>query len=250
MALIDNIVGYWKMDGNSNDSVGSANGTDTSITYSVPNGKINEGGGFVAASNSRSLVGAVGGTGVALATFNCWAKVPNTTGNLDRVLVGYNGWSTNGQFSFEMFSRDSGSTYNRILFYVYGSNPDGSSVANAKFCTTDIGDGNWHMITSVVNTTTRNISYYVDGSFVNTVNFATALPAISLDNLILGSWFVGGGYRSYNDAIDEIGIWTRELSAGEISQLYNGGVGVQYPFVDAGNYLPIMHHMQIAGGLM
>ena len=46
MALRDNIVAYYKLDGNSNDSVGTNNGTDTAITYSVANGKINQGAGY------------------------------------------------------------------------------------------------------------------------------------------------------------------------------------------------------------
>jgi len=33
MALTDNLISYWKLDGNSTDSVGSNNGTDTSVSY-------------------------------------------------------------------------------------------------------------------------------------------------------------------------------------------------------------------------
>ena len=33
MELIDSITSYWKLDGNSTDSVGSNNGTDTDISY-------------------------------------------------------------------------------------------------------------------------------------------------------------------------------------------------------------------------
>jgi len=46
MALTDNLVAYYKLDGNSNDSVGSNNGSDTGITYSLANGKIDQGAGF------------------------------------------------------------------------------------------------------------------------------------------------------------------------------------------------------------
>ena len=46
MALTDNLVSYWKLDGNSNDSVGSNNGSDTNITYGTSYGKINQGALF------------------------------------------------------------------------------------------------------------------------------------------------------------------------------------------------------------
>lgn len=38
------------------------------------------------------------------------------------------------------------------------------------------------------------------------------------------------GYYPVNGAIDEVGIWGRKLNAGEISSLYNSGVGKTYPF--------------------
>ncbi len=46
MALTDNLVWGSKLDNNSNDVLGISNGTDTNITYSSGNGKINQGGGF------------------------------------------------------------------------------------------------------------------------------------------------------------------------------------------------------------
>ena len=51
MALTDNLVSYYKLDGNSTDIVGAKNGTDTSITYSIDNGKIVQGAGFNGSSS-------------------------------------------------------------------------------------------------------------------------------------------------------------------------------------------------------
>lgn len=39
-----------------------------------------------------------------------------------------------------------------------------------------------------------------------------------------------GANQGFDGKIDEIGIWTRVLTAGEMSYLYNGGVGRTYPF--------------------
>lgn len=44
MALDTNLVSYYKLDSNSNDSVGSNNGTDTSVSYVA--GKIGNAGSY------------------------------------------------------------------------------------------------------------------------------------------------------------------------------------------------------------
>jgi hypothetical protein len=35
--------------------------------------------------------------------------------------------------------------------------------------------------------------------------------------------------------IDEVGIWSRVLTSTEVTQLYNGGAGLQYPFTNGNN---------------
>jgi hypothetical protein len=41
----------------------------------------------------------------------------------------------------------------------------------------------------------------------------------------------GDGAAQWQGSLDEIGIWSRALSATEVTSLYNAGVaGVQYPF--------------------
>src|ERR1051326_1866471 len=45
------LVSYWRFEGNSNDSKGSNNGSDTSITYSSGNGNFGQGAGFNGSSS-------------------------------------------------------------------------------------------------------------------------------------------------------------------------------------------------------
>jgi hypothetical protein len=50
--------GLYRFEGNSNDASGNSNnGTDTSITYSLANGKIGQGAGFTSSPNSRINLG-------------------------------------------------------------------------------------------------------------------------------------------------------------------------------------------------
>jgi len=65
--------------------------------------------------------------------------------------------------------------------------------------------------------------------YVNGVEQGSAtLTGVITD--IGGVWRVGGGEFGYqvNGYLDELGIWQRALSAGEVSQLYNGGDGLAY----------------------
>jgi hypothetical protein len=49
-------VAYWKLDGDSNDAVGSNNGSDINVTYSTANGKVNQGAGFNVGAQVRSTL--------------------------------------------------------------------------------------------------------------------------------------------------------------------------------------------------
>lgn len=65
-------VGIWHFNGNSTDSSGNGNnGTDTSITYSLANGKFGQGAGF--GGTSHIVLGAIG----TLTTYTVvgWAKM-------------------------------------------------------------------------------------------------------------------------------------------------------------------------------
>jgi hypothetical protein len=54
----------------------------------------------------------------------------------------------------------------------------------------------------------------------------------SVTNLVLGN------ITSYylNGKIDEVGIWNDALTATEVNSLYNGGLGLSYPFSNS-NFL-------------
>ena len=76
----NNLLAYWKLDGNSNAATSSFNGSDTSITYSSGNGIINQGAGFNGSSSKITL-----GTGSLSInhssgdyTVSAWIKLSHT----------------------------------------------------------------------------------------------------------------------------------------------------------------------------
>lgn len=204
MSLLTNITNYWKMDGNSNDSVGSLNGTDVSVTYSNPNGIINQGVGFNLTA-SRIALGAM--TFAANGTFNFWVKGAMNDGAIvvdsitPRIFISF----VQGPTKIE-------------LLYVTGG--IGTPVAFNS-----LGTG-FNMFTIVWDGT--NQTYYQNASQLGSPQ--TYNPgSVTTTSTVFGNdtTFATG----FTAPLDEIGLWSRALSGSEITQLYNGGAGLQYPFV-------------------
>jgi len=84
----------------------------------------------------------------------------------------------------------------------------------------------WTMMTVVYNTTTPQYDVYKDGSHTLTVGVTDSSEgkdfSIGVADNLAAAFFTG--------VMDEIGFWNKTLSAGEVSQLYAGGDGLQYPF--------------------
>lgn len=86
---------------------------------------------------------------------------------------------------------------------------------------TNIGAAGWHMVTMTRDTTT--LKFYIDG--VQTANTSASVPLTPT-----GGSNICGDDVAYTGAIDEVGFWDRQLTGAEITQLYNSGTGLQYPF--------------------
>lgn len=83
---------------------------------------------------------------------------------------------------------------------------------------TSIPTGSWTHV-SIVRSGT-NIAYYVNGVSIGSIAF-TGTPIIGSGYLI-GKGFYGGSHY-FNGKVDEVRIYNRALSAGEVTALYNLG---------------------------
>lgn len=222
MALTTNIVAYYKMEGNSNDAVAANNGTDTSITYSSGNGKILQGAGFPGNPGKITLPSGVFAfpQGTNAFTINLWAT-PSTSGG---DIVSF----TNGGAGFM-------NEVVRILLAsgaggLIGQRANGSSFTQI-FGGSTLTAGTYYMATLVYDGT--NISIYL-----NAVSDATPVASAFSVNTITGAVFgleINTSTNYVTGHLDEVGFWSRALSGAEITQLYNGGIGLTYPFTTAGN---------------
>lgn len=221
-SLLTGLLQYWKLDGNSNNSVSANNGTDTAITYSAGNGKLIQGAGFNG-TTSKIVLGAVGITGAGTRTVSFWAKRGAAT--TIKMLFGSEattpGAGRNSKFVTGVNSAgDIYWNFNDSDFYTAGGKLNTSSFVHV------VGTySGGTLSTSTIIIYVDNVAQSLTKAGVSTLaaNTQDQNNLIGIDQSLTAARFFDG-------AIDEIGVWDRVLSAGEISTLYNGGTGLSHPF--------------------
>jgi len=202
-----NIVSYWRMEGNSNDSKGSNNGTDTGITYNAVKGKFNQGAGFNGTSSFISV-----GT-----------AVPNFTNGFSFVAhcmpLGAHGGGYGGLWHDQ---RDA--TRSRLLI-----NDNGSVLA--QFNINGV-DGSFASSAGVVISNSYNsVIYTYNGSqekiYVNSILVASQNTTGNMGTSA-GARIIGRGSSAtyyFNGNVDDVAIFSRALTQAEVILIHNPGGG-------------------------
>lgn len=202
MSLITNILMAYDLNDDFTDSTGTlANASNTNITFT--SGKINSCGTSNGTNTYRIEIPHNAGFNTDTFTLAFWFKTSTAngfiadkvSGSIHRIRI------ITGQFYYENVS---GGFYN------------GSG----------LNDGNWHFAVVKANAGTY-YSKIDNGSWTAGTSLSTASGT--------GVWH---WFNSYNNAagfageLDMIYFWTRVLSDDEITELYNSGNGLEYPFSD------------------
>ena len=214
-------VAYYKLDessGNASDSISSNTLTNTSTTYA--SGKINNGAVFNGSSSKLVNASPVLPSGNSQYSIAFWVNptaLPTSTNKMSLVNYG------------------AGSVSNDVIGVVLYNN-SGTQKINNVFTNLDIEVTNtlptstWsHLVVTYDGSTA---TMYLNGTSINST--AKSSLSVSSTNLTLGTWINGTAFR-FNGAIDETGIWNRALSSTEVTALYNGGLGLSYPFTTGGS---------------
>ncbi len=219
MALVDNQVAYWKLDGNSNDAVGSNNGTDTGITYSTSDGKINQGANFNAITDKIAFPSSSAFRLTSNYSISVWYKATSCVGSAD--IWGVYEPDTGGQKGYGLFL--SGTTFFFDIYYAGGSGRVTWSYANAQ-------NGSWHHLVLTYDGSTAHL--YVDGNQQGTGQAISSTAAYAGNEYPhIGPHTWGGGTTDgFIGSIDELGFWNKVLSSTEVEELYNSGAAKQYPY--------------------
>jgi hypothetical protein len=216
----NDLVASWHLDGNSIDSGHFGNnGTDTAITYSLSNGKFGQGAGFNGTTSRIVMTDAISLKPTGNFTVGGWFKTLEGA-SLDWIFQSYNSASSKyAGFNLYLFA-------GQIIF---NSCKNTGTLAGTDFqsitSTNSYANGAWHWAVAVWDGSYLNL--YVDGSSVATrVAWANA-PVYQATNYVgVGMDREGGGTQySFNGNLDEVTLYSRNLSAKEIKDLYTWSLG-------------------------
>jgi len=227
--LLSGLLAYWKLDNNGSGGVSLLDSTVNSRTLSSPNGTsgLALGYGVIAgcATFSADDTTYLSRSGTFLEgdgdeySISAWV---NTTVSDDFFIVDQATGNNWGGSSIGLDMLSNGTIYGTVYY-------DDVPNFDRAYGTTSINDGYWHHV-AMTWKRTGSIKVYVDGvldgSASSSGNYANVpTENISINGNADGSFAVGKA-----GSIDEVGIWNGELSALEITTLYNNGGGKTYPF--------------------
>ncbi|MFZ1719720.1 MAG: LamG domain-containing protein [Candidatus Moraniibacteriota bacterium] len=231
--LTSGLVGYWTFDGKdtpwssssagtATDRSGSSNtGTLTNMSRatSPAEGKLGQALTFDGVDDEITTATDKGnGSSLKIFTLSTWFK---TSAISARKIIGIEANQTgtgSAAFDRDIYVGTDGKVY----FRVYDGVSRYTTSAGA------LNDGNWHHAVGVSNGDNETIQLYVDGVLQQTTAIGTVWSSYTSSYWRIGGYKLtgltnGGGDGYFAGSLDEVRIYNRALSAGEVQSLYDLG---------------------------
>lgn len=224
MVTTTNLVSYWKCDeasGNLADSHGSNTLTVTgSPTYSAT-GIINTGIDF---SDAAERFGNTSSTlRPTVISVQAWVKF-NVTGEFEWIAGATPSGNWNAGYGLMKDTSD------KIRFFINSWN------TNFAITTGAMSTGTWYHVVGTYDGTT--IKLYVNNTLYSS-SYSTAISYASVTEFYAGGHPTGSTAYSMDGILDEVFVQdTAVLSSTDVSDLYNSGSGLAYPFSSDYTYQP------------
>jgi len=215
--LWNDLLAYYTADNTPNDALGSYNGTLVNgTTYGT--GIINNGFSFDGVNDRVDFGNVLDFDGSTPFSFSLWSNPSNLSG-VKTLFRKYDVLTGEGYVLF----------YNngQLWFYLRDGNSSKLDIRTSSSYTTAIT----HITLSYDGSRTPSgLKIYVGDVSQTLVTISNTLTSSTSNtaNLTLSS-AGGAGLSPIGGIIDEVGIWNRALSASEVTELYNSGLGKQYP---------------------
>jgi hypothetical protein len=207
--LWDGLLAYYTADNTPNDALGTYNGTLVNgATYAT--GKINNGFSFDGVNDYVNVATSFGqsfSSPNSAHSYSAWIYPTSVTGYN---WIIQNGTSTTGTSMILIGA-------NLCFFFQGGANQTSSNVT--------ISINTWTLVTVVYNGA-GSVSFYKDGVF-DVAKTASWTETAGTATTNIGSYVKA--LHFFDGIIDEVGVWNRALTSTEVTELYNAGVGKQYP---------------------
>jgi len=221
MALETDLEAYYKFDGDLTDSLSNYNLTNNG-TESVT-GKINQGRDFVASNDDTAYNSSFNKNVYAI---SLWFKPDSqiTSSTSCQRLISFRD-DNNPQRWVDLGSSSGYATNETIIINT------GTSGNYGRTYIKDNISADWHHLVISWDSGNSEYKFYLDGNekTIYTGSHSGAADLLNNTNYI-GLSDVVQSSDFYNGLIDEVGIWSRALTSSEVTELYNSGDGLQYPF--------------------
>lgn len=219
MALIDNLISYYRLDETSGtvlDAHGSNDGTNNGATpnqTSLASGNVGTAYDF---ESSESDYIDMGDFTISTDKLSLSAWIKLETASINHWIIGKDDNTLGREFAFGI------SNTNHLTTQIAGV---GSSSQGSATLTT----GTWYHIAVVFNSTTNNGEYFLDGvsdgTFTSTGNLSNTTATFNI-----GRRSFSGAEENTDGLIDEVGVWNEVKTASDFLELTNSGNGLAYPF--------------------
>lgn len=217
-----NLISYWNLNeasGTATDSLAVNNLTDNNTVARV-SGKINNAGDFERANSEYFSKTDASQTGLDFSdalTFAGWVNFETVDGE-DHFIVKRLGTGNQRSYDFRM------SGASTLLIQTFH---DGLNAGCNTGVTWSPSTATWYHVAVTKSGTT--VKYYVNGAQQGTdQSCSNGTIYNGTARFVHGADADGGEYM--DGLLDEWGVWSRALTASEISCLYNSGTGITYPF--------------------
>lgn len=217
-ASCSGLVSYWKMDENNGNNVADviSNNNGNASGTTNPDGVIGKGRGFsgndfISINNNGNSLNLTSSM-----SFAAWINPSSVAGD---GFIWYREKNTAGEYRLRRSGTELYFQINNGPWYTHATTGLGLST------------GTWYYVVVTLDATAHLVKIYVNGtekySGPQPVNLASGTSgfAIGKENGCSGSC------SNFAGLIDEVGVWNRALSPGEIGDLYNSGGGNTCPYV-------------------
>ena len=225
MSLLTNLVSYWKLDessGNAADAHGSNTLTNNNTTPFAA-GMLNNGADFEAGSSQSFSLADASQSGLDLSTalsFSMWVKLESAPGTQYQLI---NKLSQPANESYFFAYRTAGGTAHLRL----SVDETGLGILQDIYAVNQtLNNGQWYHLAVTWDGPTMTAKLYVDGAQIGSDQTNSQSDAIynGAAAFGLGTPLVEG----FDGMMDEVGVWSRVLTAAEVAALYNSGTPAAY----------------------
>ena len=221
-----NLIAYYQLEGNSNDSKSTNNGTDTAIAYSVANGIFGgQGAGFNGTTSNVDITHTatlnINGAGSKV-SLSAWFNLTAKVGAGARGYIIRKGFDGVNQSNYGLHILGLTGTDSRVDFRVV------AGAGRSHYSATSLNINTWYHAVATCNFGDTAPIIYLNGKAESlTLEDASAadysFPSTT-NNVRLGSSSSGADF--FNGNIDDAAIFNRILTASEVALLYNNTKGL------------------------